>query len=104
MRLVLCDSTVVESDKSDAFLVEVCGNDLQEIGICDGDILLVRRVANGTSLLGCNPLVVRTSAAGLVIERADGHNGFHGVVTRIVRLCFQAGLNRIQLHATLERR
>lgn len=96
MRLV----PVVDSHKSDTFLVKVSGDSLQEMGICDGDLLLVERVEGFAPR---NPLVVRSGAAGLVIERANGDNGCHGVVTEIVRRCFQARLNGIESVAS-ERR
>jgi hypothetical protein len=79
MRLVVRNV----ADLAPAFLVQVFGNSFYDFGICDGDILLVERLA--VRLVGANPLVVRSGLTGLVIERANGHNGFHGVVTEIMR-------------------
>lgn len=104
MRLVLCGAPVLESSASETFLVEVSGNSLQEIGIYDGDVLLVHRVEGDSNLVTRNSLAVRSSADGLVIEWDNGHNGYRGVVSRIVRCCFQGRLNQIELEATLGRR
>ena len=95
MRLVVCDAPI----SSDVFLVKVSGDSLAEMGICNGDVLLIDRVESDNLIHG-NPLVVRSSPAGLVIERSNGHNGFHGIVRRLVRRSFQAHSNRIELAAT----